>query len=228
MNLGAEPKKVAILAGLIAVAGASFVFNSSSSPEGDYSPARTSPVASSPAPAADAPAARPARPRANQREFRPSVRRKKGEAAPDPTTIDPTLRVDILAKLQQIKVEGTHRSIFDFGQPPPPPAPKPVEAKGPPAPNPLVSPAPVETAEVKPPAPPQAPPVPMKFFGYISPANQPNKRAFFVEGEDIHVVHEGEVVNNRYKIVRIGVNSVVVEDLQFKSEQTVPLEEQTT
>jgi hypothetical protein len=68
----------------------------------------------------------------------------------------------------------------------------------------------------------------LKFYGYISPSNQPNKRAFFMEGEDIHVVREGDVVKSRYKIVRIGVNSVVVEDMQFKSQQTLPLEEQTT
>ena len=49
-----------------------------------------------------------------------------------------------------------------------------------------------------------------------------------MEGDDIHVVREGEVVKNRYKIVRIGVNSVVVEDLQFKSQQTLPLEEQSS
>ena len=60
------------------------------------------------------------------------------------------------------------------------------------------------------------------------PVNQPNKRAFFMEGEDIHVVREGDVVKSRYKIVRIGVNSVVVEDMQFKSQQTLPLEEQPT
>ena len=118
-----------------------------------------------------------------------------------------------------------HRSIFDFGQAPPPP--KPVEqAKGPKAPSPLIGPAPPpppQAAAAEPPK-PQAPPIPFKFYGYIT--NQPSKRAFFMDGEEIHVVREGDVVKNRYKIVRIGVNSVVVEDMQFKSEQTLPLEEQ--
>ena len=40
------------------------------------------------------------------------------------------------------------------------------------------------------------------------------------------MVREGDLVKNRYKIVRIGVNSVIVEDIQFKSQQTLPLEEQ--
>lgn len=234
MKLGAERKKVAILVGLLIVAVVIFVFNSSSSegPGNTPSPPRSSTQA--PSPVASAVPAVPDRPttsrRPSEREFRPSPRPRRGEARPDPTTIDPTLRVDLLAKLQQVNVEGMHRSIFDFGQAPPPEAAKTLAAKGPKAPNPFLGPAPppAPPKEAAPPPPPQAPPVPMKFYGYISRSSQPDKRAFFVEGEDIHVVREGDVVKNRYKIVRIGVNSVVVEDLQFKSQQTLPLEEQST
>jgi hypothetical protein len=55
---------------------------------------------------------------------------------------------------------------------------------------------------------------------------QGNKRAFFAEGDDIFIATEGELVKKRYRIVRIGVNSVVVEDMQFKNQQTLPLEAQ--
>jgi hypothetical protein len=231
MNLGAEPKKVMILGGLLAVAVVVYFINSSSTGDSGYKPstARSGVGASAGrTPGIATPSDPPSAPtrRVAEREFRPSPKRKRGEAPPDPTTIDPTLRLDVLAKLQQIKVEGTHRSIFDFGQAPPPEAPKTEIAKGPKAPNPLLpKPEPTPTASTPPP-PPQAPPVPLKFYGYVSASNQPNKRAFFVEGEDIHVVREGDVVKNRYKIVRIGVNSVIVEDTQFKSQQTLPLEEQ--
>jgi hypothetical protein len=142
-------------------------------------------------------------------------------------TIDPTLRLDLLARLQQVSTDGTHRSLFDFGQPP---APKPdpekvAAANGPKVPSPIV---PVEAETPKPAAAakPQAPPIPLKFYGYISPSGKPQKRAFFVEGEEIHVVSEGDIVKRRYKIVRIGINSVVVQDTQLGSEQTLPLEEQ--
>ena len=237
MKLGAEPKKLAVLVGLLVVALVVFLMNSSSTPGGaEYSPSTaksgtgTSARPQSPITPAEPPAATTRQARPAEREFRPRVRPRRGEARPDPTTIDPTLRLDILAKLQQVSVEGNHRSIFDFGQDPPPEA-KPLvaSAKGPKVPTPF-GPAPPPAA-APPPAPPEAPkapPVPLKFFGYISPVSQPNKRAFFIEGEDIHVVHEGDVVKSRYKIVRIGVNSVVVEDMQFKSQQTLPLEEQTT
>ena len=36
----------------------------------------------------------------------------------DRYAITPTLRLDIVAKLQQVNVAGNHRSIFDFGQAP--------------------------------------------------------------------------------------------------------------
>lgn len=231
MKVGAEKNKVYTLVGLLLVAAVVYFMNSSSDPSGSSQPASSSrPSTSAPSSAPSEPVVSTRQARPAEREFRPSVRPRRGEARPDPTTIDPTLRLEILAKLQQVNVSGTHRSIFDFGQAPPPEAPKPLvtASKGPKAPNPLEPKEAAETAEVKPPAPPQAPPVPLKFYGYISPANQPNKRAFFVEGEDIHVVREGDVVKNRYKIVRIGVNSVVVEDMEFKSQQTLPLEEQNT
>jgi hypothetical protein len=34
------------------------------------------------------------------------------------------------------------------------------------------------------------------------------------------------VLKKRYRVVKIGVNSVVMEDLETKSEQTLPLEPQ--
>jgi hypothetical protein len=236
MKMGAEPKKVVVLVGLLVVAGIVYVINSG----GDSSGA---PQASPSAVSSNAPPAvsgqpsptRPPEPEGTRRasrggtEFRPSVRPKRGEERADPVTIDPTLRLDLLAKLQEVKVEGRRRSIFDFSQPEPPkPDPTQVAASKTPVPSPLVKPEdkaaePDKTAE---PAKPQAPPIPLKFYGYISRSNLPAKRAFFMDGEEIHVVSEGDLVKKRYKIVRIGVNSAVVEDTQFGQEQTLPLEQQ--
>jgi len=38
------------------------------------------------------------------------------------------------------------------------------------------------------------------------------------------VAEEGEIIKKRYKVVRIGVNSVVMEDTQFNNTQTLPLQ----
>lgn len=229
MKLGAEPKKIAVLVGLLVVAVVVFLLNSGSSPETSYTPPAASPAgtpSAGPGVATPAPAATAqTRGRATM-EFRPSLRPKRGESRPDPMTIDPTLRLDVLAKLQSVTVAGPHRSLFDFSQAPPP---KPDASKAiadkKPVPNPLVPvKPPTEQAKADPPK-PSAPPIPLKFFGYVSPQGNPAKRAFFLEGEEIHVVHEGDLVKKRYKIVRIGVNSVVVEDTQFGAQQTLPLEE---
>ena len=62
--------------------------------------------------------------------------------------------------------------------------------------------------------------------GYTTATRQGNRRAFFLDGDEILVASEGEVLKKRYRVVRIGVNSVVLEDIEFKAERTLPLEPQ--
>ena len=65
-----------------------------------------------------------------------------------------------------------------------------------------------------------------KYYGYTSPRGSSQKRAFFLDGEEIMTANEGEVLKRKYRVVRIGVNSVVVEDTDTKSQQTLPLQEE--
>jgi hypothetical protein len=87
----------------------------------------------------------------------------------------------------------------------------------------------VLTAPVVPPK-PVIPPIPLKFYGYVSESGGvipgAAKRAFFLDGEDIVVAGENDVIRNRFKIIRIGVNSAVVEDTTNKNQQTLPLIEE--
>jgi len=147
----------------------------------------------------------------------------------DPATIDPALRLDLLAKLQQVKFEGGHRSLFEFSQPRPPKTPEVKIAPRPGRPGslPVITPVaggpkPNGAAPVKPPP----PPITFKYFGFINPSKGGAKRAFFLDGEDIFVAGEGEVFKQHYKVVRIGVSSAVVEDTQHQHQQTLALEEQ--
>ncbi len=242
MKLGAEPKKVAWLAGLMVVAIVAFFMNSTpSGPTQQSTAPRTSAGIRIPSQqVAEVPMGRPvqvAQTRASSRqgrvlsEFKPSMKPKRPEDRPDPMTVDPTIRVDVLAKLQAVGVEGTHRSLFEFSQAPVP-TPTVIAGVGKGGKKPVI-PDPTQIAQAAqsafpavPPPPPPPPPIPLKFYGYITPSSAGGKRAFFLEGEDIHVVTEGDIVKRRYKIVRIGINSVVVEDTQFKNQQTLPLEEQ--
>ena len=74
------------------------------------------------------------------------------------------------------------------------------------------------------PAKPPTPPIPLKFYGYVNNARGGTRRAFFLDGDEIFVAGENDLIRNRYKIIRIGVNSAVVEDTTDKHQQTLQLE----
>ena len=238
MKLGAERKKVYILCGLLVLAVLMFWMNRNddSSPE-TPEPANRSAVAAPPAPvvtrsntSGPAPANISQAPRnrtatRSSQEFKPSLKPRRPEDRADPMTVDPTLRLDLLAKLREVRLEGGTRSLFEFSQAPPP---KTADVKiVPKAIKNALNNKPTETAPVVAldPVKPPPPPILLKFYGY---ANQkgPPKRAFFIEGDDIYVVGEGELIKKRYKVIRIGINSAVVEDTQFQHQQTLPLEQQ--
>lgn len=236
-KIGAEnKKKVAALGGLVAVLIAIFVWNSSSS----NSP--SAPSAPTPAPAEGARTAvvpQPSAARGGPSIRRPAQRNTRGGSDMDdfkPTLklpddvdvskIDPTLKLELLAKLKTVDMEGGARSLFDFGQPPPPPPPKvdPIKVKE--MAMAASKAAAAKAAEPpKPAGPPPPPPIPLKFYGYSNGAKA-GRRAFFLNGDDIFVAGENDMIQNRYKVIRIGVNSAVVEDTTNKHQQTLPLVEE--
>jgi hypothetical protein len=239
VKLGTEDKKkVYALVGLGVVAAYLFYANVLSGP-GNAPAEKPRPAAS--APSVLAPAGSGAQPpspnlrratpgRKNDGgEFHPTLRSKRPEDRIDPATIDPTLRLDLLAKVQGLDTSGGGtRNIFQFGQPPPleatavaslgkEPIVRPTKIYGPVPPPPKAEPV----KEVK--APP--PPINLKYYGYSSVRDGSRKTAFFLDGEEILVAAEGQTVKKRYRVVRIGVNSVVMEDTESKSQQSLPLQE---
>lgn len=234
MKLGAEPKKVAVLAGLLAMAA---YFYTSQDTTTDAPAPRKAAVVAAPVEqpkqvATKGPSiARPNNKRSSQ-EYKPVLKSKKAEDRIDPATVDPTLRLELIARLANVPIQGGSRPVFEFGSAPPPKAPdpgkiKPEAAKVKPFIGPMPKPpdAPkVETVKAETPK-PKAPPIPLKYYGFTSP-RAGTKRAFFMEGEEVYLGIEGEVVKKRYKIVRINLNSVVMEDTDFKDQQTLPLVEQ--
>ena len=223
-KLGADPKKIAVLGGLVLAAGY-FYFSNSNSGGGPASApiAGRGPLVLSPGTTSRVPARSSFR--ATQqaaggtREFKPSLKPKNIDTA----SIDPTLRLDLIAKLKTVNAEAGTRSLFEIGAAPP------AEIK-------VQEPAKIAIARpfvglvipkaAEPPPEPKAPPIPLKFYGFVNKTKVGDKRAFFLDGEDIVIAGEGDMIKKRYKIVRIGVNSAVVEDTEFKSnnQQTLPLE----
>jgi hypothetical protein len=157
-------------------------------------------------------------------EFQPRLGPKTPEDRPDPATIDPTLRLDLLAKVQKVELGAPGRNLFDFGAAPPPDIALPTKVAKIDTHSQPVQPV-QHVGPVGPPQPPPAPQIALKYYGYKISTADGHKAAFLMDGEDILVAGENDTVKRRYKVVRIGVNSITIEDTQFKSTQTLPLQE---
>lgn len=138
-------------------------------------------------------------------------RRQPGRSAAVLTqSLDPRLRLDLLNLSQNTKYEGRGRNIFR-GEAEPQEEIEPVSQ----APT---NPTPVNTG------PPPPPPINMKFFGFASSPGEA-KRVFLSQDGDIFVASEGEIVNRRYRVVRINANSVEIEDVLDNRRQSIPLQQ---
>ena len=123
------------------------------------------------------------------------------------SNLNPTLRFDLLKPSEETTYRGSGRNIFKPQAEPPPVIPKPI-----------VTP----TGPIGPPPPPPPPPINLKFFGFANKPGEP-KRIFLSQGDDVFVAGEGEIVNRRYRIVRIGPSWVEIEDVLTNHSQNIPL-----
>jgi hypothetical protein len=131
-------------------------------------------------------------------------------------SLDPTLRLGLLASSEQTVYEGNGRNIFvshaeDVVIQKPlgsgvTDAQKAEEAHG------YVT-----------PGPPPATPIPLKFYGFANKPGEPRK-VFLSEGEELWVAGEGEIVNRRYKVIHINATSVEMQDVVNSGPpQSIPL-----
>lgn len=129
-------------------------------------------------------------------------------------SLDPTLRLDLLAASEQTRYEGNGRNIFVSQAENvviPTPMGRPNTDKG------------LAANQYVLPTPPPPTPIPLKFFGFASKSGEP-KRIFLSEGEDVFVAGEGEIVDRRYKVIRISPNSVEIQDVVNSGPpQNIPL-----
>ena len=233
MTLGnLNARSISFLAVLGLLAAYSVYTNLLSGPDVPEQQSESAPRANAPAPAIPAPGgtvvpAAPPRPRSRSEEFHPVLRSKRPEDRIDPMTVDPTLQLDRLAKVQAVNLAGGSRNLFQFGQPeaakvevPKGPEPKVevVRFVGPKAPPPPPVPPPPQPT-------PPPPPIPLKYYAYWMARDNNKKMAVFMDGEEILMAGEGETLKRRYRVVRINPTSVVMEDLEVKKEQTLPLAE---
>jgi hypothetical protein len=219
MNVGAEPKKVAALAGIVVLGIALYFYNSSSDAPAASPTART-PVIPEFVPSASTGRAAQRSTRGSA-EFRPRVFGSRPDDKVDPSSIDPELRLDLLAKVQDIEPVEAGRNLFQFGQPPAPPKPlAPVPNN---VPKIAVNQPPPPVTRAGPPAPPPPPPIDLKYYGYVVSRTNGLKQAFLLDGDNILMVTENQTVKQRYRIVKIALTTIEIEDMQAKNTQTLRL-----
>lgn len=202
MKLGLENKKKTMWAAILGVAAVA-VFAYEFIPFFTESSSPTSSAQAAAPTLTHTPSPRPAGKAALKLGKRPKV-----------DSLDPTLRLDLLASAERTQYEGNGRNIFVS------------QAEDVRIPTPI-APGNTDGGQVQeqwhPPVIPAAPPIPLKFYGFASSPGEP-KKIFLKLGEDVFVAGEGEIVDRRYKVIRILNTSVEIQDVVNSGPaQTIPL-----
>jgi hypothetical protein len=211
LKIGSEDRKKVMIAGglglVVLLLAIRMIFDSfgGSTPPPAAAPAAAPAIASAPA--------TPARRMPVAREKTLPIPGGAHEAAKLPgsmAALDPTLHPEWMAQAESIEYTGKGRNIFSMSS-----APAVIEQPhGPIRPQQMMAQAPT--------GPPPPPPITLKFFGYE--AHQAGtRRAFLLSGDDVFIAAEGDVVDHRYRVVKIAPASIEVEDIPYKNTQSLPL-----
>jgi hypothetical protein len=129
---------------------------------------------------------------------------------------NPQIRMDLIDRTRKAEYRSSGRNPFSPAAPPSAKVPHPDVKRDFPGPK------------DQPPPPPPPPPTlgNLKFYGFGTVPNSAARRAFLTDGENIYVVAEGEVLLNRFRILRIGNASLEFEEISSGRTGTAPYEEQ--
>lgn len=213
IRLGLDPK--VLVFGLVAVAGVLFWYNSRGDNEGSGATASHLQTAQpGTAPALVRPHSSRVR-RSKAVNERGTLRVRPIDAANG--DVDPTLRLRLLSRLQSVALPAGERNVFEAGQEPAATQQAASAIKAP-----KIMPGPVT------PAYPQfsnSPPplnIPLKYYGFAKSASgaEPNS-GFFLDGDNVLVASEGELLQKRYLVVELTAAAAKLEDTQVKQGQTL-------
>lgn len=144
----------------------------------------------------------------------PSNARARTPAGQDVPTDPATLDVNLEALNADAPAnEDGGRNPFRFRPPPPPPPP--------PAPERVLTPV-APPPPPRPTGPPPPPPIPLKFIGIVEPKPGDRVAAFSDCRSTMHA-REGQIVLGQYRLVRLGLESVVMEYLDGRGRETIRL-----
>jgi hypothetical protein len=170
----------------------------------------------------------------NNGEFHPIFQAKKKEDRVDVSTVDPTIRFDLLERAMKVPQAGGERDLFQISKTPPVKATLVADGEPQVHPHTFVGPRPPPPPPPPPGDPPPKPPrtIPFKFYGVSSVHPDGTRTAYFImptaDGDEIMMANEGTVVKGGFRIVQIGVDKVLVEDTQDKRRQPLNMEKENT
>lgn len=78
-----------------------------------------------------------------------------------------------------------------------------------------------EQTPILPPAPPPPPPIPLKFMGLVE--GQKKKLAALTDCKFVYSGEEGDIIDGRYRLVKIGIESVIMEHADGRGRTTIRL-----
>jgi hypothetical protein len=139
---------------------------------------------------------------------------ERGSGASRPPDAPVSVEIQALGLPRPKPVDAT-RDPFRFKPKPPPPLP--------PAPSRSGSGPGSASAGLSAPAPAPPPPIPLKFIGVVDSRGGAGKLAVLSDGRAVYYGREGETIEGRYRIIRIGVESAEIAYVDGRGRQTVRL-----
>jgi hypothetical protein len=77
--------------------------------------------------------------------------------------------------------------------------------------------------QAPPPPPPGPPPIPLRFIGIVDEVRRHLKLAVLSDGRNVFYGREGDIIEGRYRIVRIGLESIEMTHVDGRGQQTIRL-----
>ncbi len=123
---------------------------------------------------------------------------------------DPSLRVDLLARIQNEHYNGERRNIFSE-EPLPPPPEVVAQQKA----------ADAQRAATPPPPPPLT--IPATFYGIVTDPATGESRACFSNTDHVYILPVGGILLHQFRVVKIGPNSVDLQEVSSGRSTTLTL-----
>lgn len=133
--------------------------------------------------------------------------------------LDPVLHIEKLSQFDP-GTPSTARNMFALGVVPPPPGVKNTSTAGGASPTSPASASP--SLPVRPPAPPSVV-INLKYMGFKQEGLPKRRQGFFSEGDNVFLAGEGELIANRYRVIKVQDNWAEIEDLPSKTRQQLQL-----